>query len=137
MTVRAAEVARLWGEAWWAEFLTSPAVAGVAALVAAVLSLVLAGRRIRADRDLAAQQHAESRLAADRIRREAIDATRADRWWAMYQWVLSRLDVLHPATARSVLAALESQAPGEPERALVLIAGELVMATTDGGDDDA
>lgn len=140
MTVPGADASVLWGEAWWAEFLTSPAVAGVAALVAAAISLVLAGRRIRADRELAAEQQAEARRAADRMRDAALDDARADRWWAMYQWALSRMegpDRLDPERAARLLNALRTQAPGGPERALVLIAGDLLTTTTDGGDDDA
>ncbi len=124
-------------ESWWAEFLTSPAVAGVAALVAAAISLLVSARRIRADRDLAAQQHAESRRAADRLRAQALADARAERWWGMYQWTLDRLDVVDPHRADRLLSTLESQAPGPAERALVWAANDLVAAAEDGGDDDA
>lgn len=125
----------LWSEAWWADFLTSPAVAGFAALVAAAISLVVSTRRIRADRELAVQRHAEERRAADRLRAQALDDARAARWWAMYQWTLSRVDVLDVERAESLLRTLGSQAPGAAEHALVLVAGDLLATTRDGDHD--
>lgn len=137
MTVPGADASVLWGEAWWAEFLTSPAVAGVAALVAAAISLVVSARRIRADRELAAEQRAETRRAADRLRAQALADARAERWWGMYQWTLARLDVVDPARAYRLLRTLESQAPGPAERALVWAANDLLTTAAEGGDDDA
>lgn len=125
----------LWSEAWWADFLTSPAVAGFAALVAAAISLVVSARRIRADRELAVQRHAEARRAADRLRAQALADGRAERWWAMYQWTLSRVDVLDVERAESLLRTLGSQAPGAAEHALVLVAGDLLATTRDGDHD--
>lgn len=127
----------LWSEAWWADFLTSPAVAGFAALVAAAISLVVSARRIRMDRELAAQHHTEARRAADRLRAQALADGRAERWWGMYQWTLTRLDAVEPERAARLLRTLESQAPGPAERALVWAANDLLTVTTDGGDDDA
>ncbi|GIG35795.1 hypothetical protein [Cellulomonas pakistanensis] len=136
MPVPSDDASVLWSEAWWAEFLTSPAVAGVAALVAAAISLVVSARRIRADRDLAAEQHAEARRAADRLRAQALADARAERWWGMYQWTLARLDVVDPHRADRLLCTLESQAPGPAERALVWAANDLLAMATEGAPDD-
>ena len=135
--VATSSVGGLWSEAWWADFLTSPAVAGFAALVAAAISLVVSARRIRMDRELAAQHHTETRRAADRLRAQALADSRAERWWGMYQWTLTRLDAVEPDRAARLLRTLESQAPGPAERALVWAANDLLTVTTDGGDDDA
>lgn len=137
MTVRGTAAHALGSEVWWAGFLTSPAVAGFAALVAAVISLVVSGRRIRADREIAAERHAEARRAADRLRAQALDDARAERWWGMYQWTLSRVDVLDLERAEGLLRTLERQAPGSAEQALVLVASDLLATTRDGGDHDA
>jgi len=97
-----------------------PAVAGSAALLAAVIGIYVARGRARTDRDLARDQ-------------------RAARWWQMYQWTLDRIDVLDPDRVQILLEALEKQAPGDPERALVSVAGDLLVSPgaedgeTDGG----
>ncbi|NHT17955.1 hypothetical protein [Cellulomonas sp. IC4_254] len=109
----------------------------MAALVAAAISLVVSARRIRADRELAAQQHEEARRASTRLRAEALADGRAERWWGMYQWTLARMDAVGPHRAARLLRTLESQAPGPAERALVWAANDLLTVPAEGGDDDA
>lgn len=53
----------------------------------------------------------------------------------MYQWTLSRVDVLDVERAESLLRTLGSQAPGAAEHALVLVAGDLLATTRDGDHD--
>ncbi|ROS26221.1 hypothetical protein [Cellulomonas sp. PhB150] len=129
----------LWTDDWWSTFLTSPAVAGFAALLAAVIGIYVARGRARTDSDLARDQRTESQRAALDARRAAVDDARAARWWQMYQWTLDRIDVLDPDRVQILLEALEKQAPGDPERALVSVAGDLLVSPgaedgeTDGG----
>jgi hypothetical protein len=53
----------LWSGEWVAAFFLSPAVTGVAAVVAATIGLRVARVRARVDRDLAAEQHRRDREA--------------------------------------------------------------------------
>jgi hypothetical protein len=108
----------MWSAGWWSTFTTSSAFAGLAALLAAGVAWVGVRNRIKADRVIEANKVKAAEDAALKARsRLRIEDARASRWWEMYQWTLARIDVLEPDRVQILLAALEAQAPGDPERA--------------------
>jgi hypothetical protein len=107
----------MWSAGWWSTFTTSSAFAGLAALLAAGVAWVGVRNRIKADRVIEANKVKAAEDAALKARSAALEDARASRWWEMYQWTLARIDVLEPDRVQILLAALEAQAPGDPERA--------------------
>lgn len=161
------EVLSLGSLEWWSEFLRSPGFGGVAALLAALVVLWRArtDRKIakedreataavsKADRDAAASLAREERAAVEQraaddrraeadaarqLREQQLEDSAAVHWWDMYRWTLDNIDQLDPDRAATLLEALDAQAPGEAERTLVSVAGDLLIASAqeEGGDDD-
>ncbi len=131
----------LGSEAWWATFLTSPALAGIAAFLAAVGAYLGIRRQTTttvaiADENRAADllKFTEARQAqrddAMELRQQELNDSRVTHWWAMYQWSIDHLDELLKdiGTGHDLLRALALQAPGKAERKLVLVAIDMLLA---------
>jgi len=127
--------------AWFGDFLTSPAIAGIAALVAAIIAFKGIQARIAFDRTEAETNRAADKAAADALRLAQVDDANALReqeitdraaahWWDMYQWAIAHLDELvkDVGTGQALLRALALQAPGKAERKLVLVAIDMLLA---------
>jgi hypothetical protein len=109
----------LWSGEWVAAFFLSPAVTGVAAVVAATIGLRVARVRARVDRDLAAEQHRRDARAAELVRAAALEDRDRAQWWVAFTWVVARLGDVGPRTADLALGAL-SDATDDPVRAALL-----------------
>lgn len=96
---------------WWSVFFTSPALAGVAAILAATLAFLGVTRRITADR-----------TAAELVRRQDVEDRDHAAWWARYQWVDRELPSMEPDDAARVLSELADSAPDGVAIALVAAA---------------
>ncbi|MFF1530099.1 hypothetical protein [Cellulomonas sp. NPDC058312] len=81
----------LWSGEWVAAFFLSPAVTGVAAVVAATIGLRVARVRARVDRDLAAEQHRRDARAAELVRAAAVEDRDRAQWWVAFTWATERL----------------------------------------------
>ncbi|NTW41198.1 MAG: hypothetical protein HGA44_15220 [Cellulomonadaceae bacterium] len=97
--------------AWWSIFLVSPAVAGFAALGAAVFAWRGVQSRIR-----------EDRAAAALVRSNELEDRGFDGWWDRFQWTADRLGTLDPLAAVHLLKALADDAPDDVALALVAAA---------------
>lgn len=131
----------LWSPEWWAEFLKSPGVGGIAAVIAAVITLVLAltARRIerhRAEQDRKTsarlERHArtrEAQLTASEERRYEAEA-----WWEHYWRVREHLATIDPESALSLLEVLARTAPDDLASALVVVDMKAYAGDDEGGD---
>ncbi len=127
----------VFSDAWWSLFTTSAAFAGLMALVAAWLAWRGVKGRIKADQKMASEERTAVAGAAKLARDQALEDAKAERWWQMYQWTLSQIAVLDADRVTTLLEELDTQAPGDAERALVSVAGDLIVpATVEGGGDD-
>lgn len=109
----------LWSGEWVAAFLVSPAVTGVAAVVAATIGLRVARVRARVDRDLAAEQHRRDARAAELARAAAVEDRDRAQWWVTFTWAAERLGRVGPRAVDRVLGAL-SDATDDPVRAALI-----------------
>ncbi|MDR6508082.1 hypothetical protein [Arthrobacter oryzae] len=98
-------------EAFLQRFITSPAAAGTAALLAAIIAARSFARGLN---------HTKEEAQANRIK-EAAEA-----WWEQFEWVTDRIvpkdpkqERLHNGLATSLLRALEATAGGEFQRGAV------------------
>ena len=121
---------------WLAEFLLSPGPAALAAVLAAVLGLVAARARIRADRAVAENARRGAERAAAVARSEQVDDRDLAQWWAVYRWVVERDHQLGPASTADVLAALGDAADDAVRSALVSLALERGRTSEERCDDD-
>ncbi len=118
---------------WWSVFLTSPALAGVAAVLAAAVALWGVNRRIEADKEMAAKARAAEKenaaaatqataTAAELVRRQDIEDRDHAAWWSRYQWVDHELSSMEDDDAARVLSELADSAPDGVAVALVAAA---------------
>ncbi len=123
----------LWSTEWWAVFLTSSALAGVAAFVAAGLALWGVTRGVKADREIAAAARAAEKesavaaveataTAAELVRRQDVEDRDHAAWWSRFQWVDQRLPSMEPDDAARILSELGDSAPDGVAIALVAAA---------------
>lgn len=96
---------------WWSTFTTSPAIAGIAAVVAALIALASAGLRLRAEKRMARDAHARAERAAELARIAALEDRDLAAWWEQYRWTYDRLPTLDPKDATRALGALGDAAP--------------------------
>jgi hypothetical protein len=107
---------------WLAAFLLSPGLAGLAAVLAAVLGLVAARARIRADAIRAREERIRAGASVKHARAAQIADRDVDHWWAAYRWVIARADDDGTRDVAPVLSALQSTADTPVMAALARIA---------------
>lgn len=111
---------------WLAEFLLSPGPAALAAVLAAVLGLVAARARIRADRAAAVAERRHAAGLASRARRGAEDDRDREEWWESFTWVVARLDGAEDEGLVPALSALADAADDPVRSALVSVTWERI-----------
>jgi hypothetical protein len=107
---------------WLAAFLLSPGVAGLTAVLAAVLALVAARARIRADATTARRVRAHARTSAASARDAEVEDRDLAWWWSVYRWTVDRADREGRDALAPVFAALRDEAKGPVTAALAAIA---------------
>lgn len=112
----------VWSGDWWSTFTTSPAFAGLMALVAALVAYVSATRRLHGDQQIAAAARVDAERAAELVRIAAIEDRDFEAWWHQFQWTYDRLGALPPSEALRALGALGEAAPSPVAAALVELA---------------
>ncbi|WP_142158345.1 hypothetical protein [Cellulomonas sp. SLBN-39] len=126
--------------AWWAEFWTSSAVGGLAALIAAVLALIGVLLRARHDRReaetaraaeeaVALQRRQDALEDAQRRRQDELDDSAATHWWAMYTWAIGHMVELRrdPDAGKDFLEALWVEATNSVQKSLVAVAIDMLL----------
>lgn len=118
----------LWSEDWWSEFFRSPGFGGVVAVLAAIIGIIAVLIRGRIEKTQAGEARTHELEIASENRKHESATAYAGHWWEMYRWVLDQLDVMDYERAERLLDALDVQAPGDAERALVSVAVDLLTA---------
>ncbi|WP_203669062.1 hypothetical protein [Cellulomonas pakistanensis] len=111
---------------WLAEFLLSPGPAALAAVLAAVLGLVAARARIRADRAVAEDARRGAERAAAVAHHAQVVERNLAQWWEAYTWVTARLGGADDEAFRPVLKALATAADDPVRSALATVAWEQI-----------
>jgi hypothetical protein len=133
---RLAAVSPLGSADWWAELLLSPAVAGVAAVAAAVLGLAAARARIRADQDLAREERGRAISRAAHARTAEVEDRDRAQWWVTYRWADRQVRSLDPDLMTRLAQALGATTQDPVRAALVdLLLQQCHDAKEAGGDD--
>lgn len=116
---------------WFAEFLLSPAVAGLAAVVAAGVGVWTTWARIRTDRELAREERGRAAAAAALLRQAEIEDRDRAQWWETYRWAVDHVDRIAPVVALDFFSQLGSAAPDPVSVALVGVALNQYQDTLD------
>lgn len=124
----------VWSADWWSTFTTSPAFAGLMAVVAALVALAAGRHRIAADRGLAAVARTDAKHAAELVRIAAVEDRDHAAWWEHYRYLCKTMDRIVPADAVRVFEALAEQAPSPVATAFLDVAlTEYTRTPGDGG----
>lgn len=104
---------------WFSEFFLSPAVAGFAALIAALLGVYSTVAHLRANRAEAHAERLRVSAAASLVRQADVEDRDRAQWWESYKWAAGHSNTLEPRKAVDLFTALSASAPDEVSAALV------------------